>query len=171
MTIVLITLIGLLPPQNPALAQSTVTLSGIWKLDAEGYRYLQSDGSTVDENVRGTIVAQFSEVKNGFTGSYVSVFSDLCSNVEIKGSTQNNHVNWVAHFNAPCECQGAETMFEGTLSQDGKTMTGTISPVRPPPSPDCRVWWANVTATKVTASATLNLTEGPRGKTLYVNTR
>jgi hypothetical protein len=50
-------------------------------------------------------------------------------------------------------------------------MTGTISPVRPPPSPDCRLWWADVTATKVTASAALDPTEGPREKKVTVTGR
>jgi hypothetical protein len=37
------------------------------------------------------------------------------------------------------------------ISQDKNTMTGALSPVRTPPS-NCRLWWANVTGTKVIIS-------------------
>jgi hypothetical protein len=123
------------------------TLTGDWELNYEIYRWLQSDGSTVDVDERATIVARFSAVENGFTGRYLYVSGDACADAEINGSVQVNQVNWKTHFTGP-PCQGAEVVFEGTLSPDGTTMTGTVSPIRP--SPDGRGAWARVTARKVT---------------------
>jgi hypothetical protein len=122
-------------------------LTGDWELNYEVYRWLRSDGSTVEVDERATIVVRFSKVENGFTGYYIYVSGDSCTDAEINGTIHGDQVHWVAHFTGPL-CQGAEVVFEGTLSPDRKTMTGTVSPVRP--SPDGRAAWAHVTATKVT---------------------
>jgi hypothetical protein len=75
------------------------------------------------------------------------VSGDACTEAEINGTIQGNQVNWKTHFTGS-PCQGAEVMFEGTISQDGTAITGVVSPVRP--SPEGRGAWARVTARKVT---------------------
>jgi hypothetical protein len=122
-------------------------LTGDWELNYEIYRWLRSDGSTVEVNERATVVARFSAIEKGFTGRYLYVSGDACVDAEINGSVQDNQVNWKTRFTGP-PCQGAEVVFEGTLNPDGITMTGTVSPVRP--SPEGRAAWARVTARKVT---------------------
>jgi hypothetical protein len=145
------------PPPNQALAQEN-TVTGDWQFDVEIYRVLQSDGGTRDEKGHVTIVARLSEVTNGFRGSYIDASGSsatggsACTEAEISGTIKDNQVKWVTHYTGAC-CQAAEMMFEGTISPDRKAMTGTLSPVRPPPA-GCEVWWANVTGTRLAGSAT-----------------
>jgi hypothetical protein len=144
--VVLIMLVGLLPSANPVLAQEN-TVTGEWEFDVEIQRALQSDGSTVQKNLHITIVARLSEVESGFTGNYIDASGYACKVAEISGSIQGDQVTWTVHYTGSC-CLDAEMLFQGTLSQDKNTMTGTLSPVRPP-SPGCELWWANVTGKKV----------------------
>jgi hypothetical protein len=78
----LILLMGLPPSPNPAFAQED-TINGDWKFDLQAYRVLESDGSTRDENLNGTIVVRLSEVENGITGSVIDGSEGACTDGEI----------------------------------------------------------------------------------------
>jgi hypothetical protein len=142
--VVLIMLVGLLPAPHPALAQEN-GITGEWEFDLAAYRVLESDGSTRDESQHGTIVAQLSEVENTITGSIIGG-SSICAEGDVSGTSQDNQVHLVFHYTGFC-CPDSEEAFQGTLSEDGKTITGAWSPVGSPAS-GCESWWANVTATK-----------------------
>jgi hypothetical protein len=148
----------ILSPNTERIIRYT-PLAGDWELNYEIYRWLRSDGSTVDVDERATIVTRFSAVENGFTGRYIYVSGNGCINAKIDGTGQGNQVNWKTRFTGP-PCQGAEVMFKGTLNPDRTMMTGTVSPVRT--SPEGRGAWARVTARKVTSpSVWLNYVSFP----------
>jgi hypothetical protein len=144
-------LVGLLPSPNRALAQEN-TITGDWELDYAIYRVWRSDGSIYDTNQSATMVARLTEVENRLTGSFIAATpSTICTGSEINGASQGNQVHWVARYIGSC-CPDAEDMFQGTLSEDGQTLTGIVSPVRT--GPDCEMWWANVTGTRVATADT-----------------
>jgi hypothetical protein len=149
--VVLILLVGLSPSPHPALAQED-TVAGDWELDLQAYRILESDGSTRDENLHGTIVVRLSEGENGITGSVIKGSEGVCTDGEISGTSQDNRVNLVFHYTGSC-CPDSEEMFQGTISADKKTMTGAWSSVGSPSS-GCESWRSNITGTKVAGSDT-----------------
>ena len=180
LVVLLILFAGFLFPSERAVAQSSGPVNlvnGWWQFDVHVSSILKSsDGST--SATEGyplpsyTMVVNLAEVKEGEFVSTAIKESDWIAgeDAEMRGTiAQDNQVNWVIHYSG-WYCEDAEMIFEGTLSQDENTMTGTLSPGKISSSSlnDCELWSDRVTGIKAEPSVTVNPSEVLPGSSVTV---
>ena len=69
----------------------------------------------------------------------------VCAEATVAGRVKNDVVSFVVTYEGTC-CHLAQMKFTGRLSDDGKTMTGSLEPVDLPKKPGCSLAYATVTA-------------------------
>jgi hypothetical protein len=71
----------------------------------------------------------------------------VCAEATLAGRINNDAVSFVVTYEGIC-CHLAQMKFTGRLSNDGKSMTGSLEPVGLPNKPGCSLIYATVTASR-----------------------
>lgn len=71
----------------------------------------------------------------------------VCAEATVVGRIKNDVVSFVVTYKGTC-CHLAQMKFTGRLSDNGKTMTGSLEPIDLPKKPGCSLAYATVTASR-----------------------
>lgn len=71
----------------------------------------------------------------------------ICAEARVAGRIKNDIVSFVVTYEGTC-CNLAQMKFTGRLSDDGRTMTGSLEPVDLPKKPGCNLAYATVKASR-----------------------
>jgi hypothetical protein len=114
-----------------------------WSMQVDVEQYLDSDGIMFDADVTHDVVLTMTSEGDSLFGSYVGSVEPACSNAALVGEVDGNQMAWTVTYSGTC-CNGAQMEFTGTIADDGQSVTGEMAPLAPP-SPNCWLWWGNVT--------------------------
>lgn len=132
------------------LRQPHFEFSGeLWDMHVDVDRYLDANGDVIDVNTwPHDIVVKMASDGDDLIGAYVEAISPACSQASFSGTVSGNQMSWVVTYaeSSSC-CPGAQMEFDGTIADDGKSITGEFTPIGRPPT-SCWIWWGAGTLTQ-----------------------
>ena len=132
-----------LPPNDNSLHD----MSGTWEFDYEIWQTVDSTGTTKPASETRNRIIAFEVIGDRLIGRVIGSETQICTDLEINGHVQGSKINLSMEYPGSC-CSGSKTSFDGELSSQ-TSIIGKHFPADRPPVVGCRLWWANVTASKL----------------------
>lgn len=130
---------------------SASSMSGVWDFKIKTNRGVGTDGFIRKESRSYEWVIRFTQEGRKLSGDLVggrgSRGENVCADADISGSVNEGSVTFVVTYQGSC-CNQEQMKFNGELSDDGKSLTGSLEPVDVPRAYLCNLWYADITAIK-----------------------
>lgn len=130
-------------------AESPSSNATLWDFTLDVNRLVGSTGVFRDENRRFGWMVKLNLIGEDLTGTIINgrgeQGEDVCADATIVGWRRGTKVNFVVTYQGAC-CNQGQMRFTGDLSDDNKTMTGSLEPAGLPKTYSCSLAYAKVTA-------------------------
>jgi hypothetical protein len=130
---------------------SAPSISGVWDFKVKTNRGVGTDGFIRKESRSYEWVIRLKQEGQKLSGDLIggrgSRGENVCADADVSGSVNDGSITFVVTYQGSC-CNQEQMKFTGELSDDGKTLTGSLEPVDVPRSYSCSLWYADITAIK-----------------------
>jgi hypothetical protein len=146
----LLVLLLLTVPAKPTTRPTSSSMNGVSDFELSVNRMVGRDGFIRKQTRSFKWVVRFKQDGEKLTGDLIGAKGSrgegVCADASIDGTIRRESVSLAVTYQGAC-CSQEQENFTGTLSDDGKTLSGSIEPADVPTT-YCTLAYADVKATK-----------------------